>query len=106
MAKVANPLEYVNNLAKEHNIPEELTNVEKLTFLNAQIDEFKKVIWRHQVDVLLSEALIDSDNPQVASEGALNKAKYTAVVKQMAIALGNAISLREEIAPLADAEGE
>jgi hypothetical protein len=106
MAKSASPLEYVDNLATTYSIPEQLSYTEKVLYLSRQIDEFKSVIFRHQVDVLLSEDLINSKNPQVATQGAQNKANYTAVIEQMAGAMRKCAELRAQLEPLAEAETE
>lgn len=106
MAKTATALEYVDNLAVEHKIPYQMSYAQKLLYVNNQIEEFAKVIFRHQVDVRLSEELILSDNPQIAAEGAKNRVQYTAVIKQMAVALKICLELRSQLEPLADAEAE
>lgn len=100
------PLQADKDLIKEFDIDEasDLQSVFKLGYVRAQIDEFKKAMYRNRVDALISMDLMD--RAQKAKDEALEaKAKenlmnYRNFIKQTAGALKFLEQLVNELAAI------
>jgi hypothetical protein len=75
---VKSPLAEDEKLVKEFDIKkdDDLDAVFKLSYLRAQIDEFKKVIFRNRVDAIISQDLVERANKE-KNEGLEQKAGRT-----------------------------
>lgn len=99
MAKDITPMGYLTELDERLGVKEEmdLTQDEKIIYLNAQIEEMKKFLYRNRVDVLFSENLINSNNSAIQNKGHQNKAEYTTNSEQCVAALRTLIELRDQL---------
>jgi hypothetical protein len=100
----SSPLKQDQAYAKELKLVDDLTVNQKLILVNAQIDEFKKVIFRNRIDILLSTNLLKSEDHMLASKGAENDRNFRFQARQMAEGLGTLIQLRDELDKLAEKE--
>lgn len=101
------PITTDNELVKEFGIPAsaDLDPIFKLGYVRAQIDEFKKVLYRNRVDAVISLGLIENASKAGKDEleGKLreNLANYRNVIRQMAQSLEIMEKLKSELEPLA-----
>jgi hypothetical protein len=106
------PLQADRDLAKEFGIDEEtdLEPVFKLGYVRAQIDEFKKVIYRNRVDALISLNLIElsqkAKDEAMESKARENLTNYRNVIKQMTGAVELMEQLKNELEPLVPQRSE
>jgi hypothetical protein len=79
------PLAIDNELIKEFVITSDvdLSTDLKLAFLKAQEEEFKKVIWRNRMDLVLSKKLQESNDERLAEKGRQNAVEYRTTIKQL-----------------------
>lgn len=97
MAKSLSPLELDSELIEKYGIIEDLDIETKLLLVNAQIDEFRKVMFRNRIDIVLSQNLINSPDEGLASKGTENDRTYRFTVKQMAQGLRTLVAYRDQL---------
>lgn len=83
------PLAVDKQTVKELKITpdEELTPIQKLAFLQDQLQEIKAIQWRSRVDVIHATRLQESDNPVLKAKGNNNFAEHQNQVEQFSGAI-------------------
>lgn len=96
---MATPLETYESLKKEFNIvPEiELDDEFKKTFVQSQVEEIKKVLWRECVDFMISSKLAEDKDEIVANAGQSKKTEKKTNIKQFVRALNAYSELISEL---------
>jgi len=106
------PLATDKDLVKEFKIPEsaDLETVFKVGYVRAQIDEFKKVLYRNRVDAVITLGLIDNakkaDKDELEGKLRENLSNYRNVIRQMTQSLVIMETLLDELQALPGATGE
>jgi hypothetical protein len=111
---VKSPLAEDEKLVKEFGIgineSGDLDALYKLGYVRAQIDEFKKVMFRNRVDAVISQDLIErcdkDNNIELGNEARKNLANYRNVIKQMNGAVEVMEKFKSELEPLVTAPTE
>lgn len=93
------PLEVDEALVKDLDIkPEtELTAPEKLAFLDAQIGEMKKMVWRERIDIILSNKLSQSTDKAVANQAKNKINEHTMTLEQFLGSIETLTQLKDEM---------
>jgi uncharacterized 2Fe-2S/4Fe-4S cluster protein (DUF4445 family) len=78
------PLKIDKETVKENNITEdiELSPVAKISFLEDQLDQIKKMHWRARVDMLHALRLQEDSNPVLREKGFSNMATHRNEMQQ------------------------
>lgn len=89
-------LDIDKKLVEEFNIKDELTNKEKIAYLDEQADGIKHMMWRLRVDTMLNSAITPETEEQEVE--ASNKLRtYRNDIKQMAKGLEALAQLKSEL---------
>lgn len=89
MSVLDNPLAVDKEIVKKYGIKpdEELTPVQKLAFLQDQLQEIKAIQWRSRVDIIHATRLSESDNAVLKDKGLQNRGQHTNEVEQFSGAI-------------------
>lgn len=69
----------------------------KIAFVQAQIEEMKRVLWRNRIDLMISVNLSKDDNEMLAAKGQENVTRYKNDIKNFVIALNALNELLDEL---------
>lgn len=69
----------------------------KMAYITAQLGEFKNMLYRTRVDIILTKNLVNSKDDALRNKGLQNEAEFTVNLKQTKQAIDTLIKLREQI---------
>lgn len=92
-------LKVYKDLEKELGLSAEVqpSTADKLAFVNAQIDEMKRAMFRSALDVVMSERLSKNKIELLAAKGTENMNKFKTDVKQFKEAIETLLDFKESI---------
>ena len=61
---------------------DDLSPIQKLSFIQDQLQEIKTIQWRSRMDIVHASRLADSDNPVLRDKGLQNRGQHTNEVEQ------------------------
>jgi len=81
------------NITKENDV----SPMQKMSFLQAQLGEIQSAVWRSRVDVVHAQRLKNSDNPVLVAKGNNNEAEHYTQVEQFMGAIDQLKEFIEEL---------
>lgn len=93
------PLKIDKETCKKFDISEkdDLTPIQKITFIREQLQELKSIQWRSRMDIVHASRLAESDNPVLRDKGLQNRGQHTNEVEQFTGAIRMLNKMIEEL---------
>lgn len=91
------PLEIDKETVKKFKITDEVSPVQKLSFLQEQLQQLQGMQWRARIDVVHAHRLIESPNMTLSQKGHSNLANHYNEVEQFTGAITQLKQLIQEL---------